>query len=56
MANILSLGLLAKQLGFESLDLLEKALDTVLPPHRKNLLPMNFKALKLGYEYDLLLV
>ncbi len=54
MANILSLGLLAKQLGFESLELLEKALDSVLPPHRKNLLPMNFKALKLGYEYDLL--
>lgn len=54
MANILSLGVLAKQLGFDSLDLLEKALDTVLPPHRKHLLPLNFKALKLGYEYDLL--
>lgn len=56
MANILSLGVLAKQLGFESLELLEKALDTVLPPHRKNLLPMNYNALKLGYEYDLLSV
>lgn len=54
MTNILSLGVLAKQLGFESLELLEKALDTVLPAHRKNLLPLNFKALKLGYEYDLL--
>lgn len=56
MANILSLGVLAKQLGFESLELLEKALDTVLPAHRKNLLPLNFKALKLGYEYDLLVI
>lgn len=56
MANIISLGVLAKQLGFESLELLEKALETVLPVHRRNLLPLNFKALKLGYEYDLLAV
>lgn len=54
MTNILSLGLLSKHLGFESLELLENALDTVLPVHRKNLLPLNFKALKLGYQYDLL--
>ena len=40
----------------ENLELLEKALDTVLPKHRKHLLPLNFKALKLGYEYDLLAV
>ncbi len=53
MTNILSLGLLAKELGFENLELLEQALDNVLPPHRKNLLPLNFKALKLGYTYDL---
>ncbi len=56
MANILSLGLLAKELKFENLALLEQALDTVLPPHRKSLLPLNFKALKLGYEYDLLTI
>ena len=32
---------------------LEKALDIVLPPHRKNLLPLNLKALQIGYEYEL---
>ncbi len=54
MANILSLGLLARQLNFKDLNLLEKALETVIPAHRKNLLPLNNKALNLGYEYDLL--
>ena len=29
------------------------ALDIVIPPHRKSLLPLNIKALKIGYEYDL---
>lgn len=53
MTNILSLGVLAKISGLTSLDTLEKALDNVLPPHRKNLLPLNCKALKIGYEYDL---
>lgn len=53
MANILSLGVLAKTSGLVSTETLEKALDKVLPPHRKNLLPMNFNALKIGYEYDL---
>lgn len=53
MTNILSLGVLAKISGLVSLDVLEHALDTVIPPHRKNLLPLNIKALKIGYEYDL---
>ncbi len=56
MTNILSLGALAKVSSLTSLDTLENALDNVLPPHRKNLLPMNCKALKIGYEYDLSLV
>jgi 2-oxoglutarate ferredoxin oxidoreductase subunit gamma len=54
MANILALGVLAKTSGLLSLEKVEKALDTVIPPHRKNLLPLNLKALKIGYEYDLL--
>ena len=37
-----------------SLEYLNQALDAVIPPHRKNLLPLNIKALKIGYEYDLL--
>ena len=54
MANILSLGFLAKAEGSIDIATLEQALDRVIPPHRKNLLPLNIKALKIGYEYDLL--
>lgn len=54
MANILSLGILAKASKLVSLDTLNQALDNVIPPHRKKLLPLNIKALKIGYEYDLL--
>ncbi|MFR1672856.1 MAG: 2-oxoacid:acceptor oxidoreductase family protein [Candidatus Gastranaerophilaceae bacterium] len=54
MTNILALGLAAKVSKIVSLESLTAALDTVIPPHRKNLLPMNLKALKIGYEYDLL--
>ena len=54
MANILALGILAKASKMISLEHLIDALDRVLPPHRKNLLPLNIKALKIGYEYDLL--
>ena len=54
MANILSLGILAKADNIVSLETLNQALDAVIPPHRKNLLPLNIKALKIGYEYDLL--
>lgn len=54
MSNILSLGLLAKASGLVSLSTLEKALNNVIPPHRKQLIPKNIEALKLGYEYDFL--
>ena len=54
MANILALGIVAKVSKLTSLDTLNKALDNVIPPHRKNLLPLNIEALKIGYEYDLL--
>lgn len=56
MANMLSLGLLSKSSGLLSVDILEKALDTVLPAHRKNLLPLNKSAMEMGYKYDLLTV
>lgn len=52
MANILALGLVAKISGLVNIAELEKALDLVIPEHRKNLLPLNIKALKIGYEYD----
>ena len=54
MANILALGIVAKASKMISLEHLIDALDRVLQPHRKNLLPLNIKALKIGYEYDLL--
>ena len=56
MSNILALGILSKVSGLVSLETLEKALNNVIPPHRKNLIPKNIEALKLGYEYDLLTV
>ena len=56
MANILSLGILSKVSNLVSLENLEKALNNVIPPHRRNLIPKNLEALKLGYEYDLLKV
>lgn len=54
MTNMLSLGILIQSSGLLSVDILEKALDTVLPPHRKKLLPMNKQAMEMGYKYDLL--
>lgn len=54
MANILALGLVAKASKMITIEHLNQALDTVLPAHRKNLLQLNIKALKIGYEYDLL--
>lgn len=56
MANILSLGVLAKASDLISIDKLTKALDTVLPPHRKNLLPKNIEALNLGFNFQPALV
>ncbi len=56
MTNILSLGVLVKACGLTSLETVTQALDKVLPPHRKNLLPMNIKALNIGYAYDFSLV
>lgn len=54
MTNILALGLLSKASKLVSIETIGQALDTVIPPHRKNLLPLNLKALQIGYEYELL--
>ena len=56
MANILALGIVAKVSKLTTLETLTQALDNVIPPHRKNLLPLNIEALKIGYEYDLLAI
>ena len=54
LTNILAFGIAAKVSKLTSIETLTNALDNVIPPHRKNLLPLNLKALKIGYEYDLL--
>ena len=54
MTNILALGILAKASKLVSVETLSHALDNVIPPHRKNLPPLNLKASQIGYEYDLL--
>ncbi|MDR1168719.1 MAG: 2-oxoacid:acceptor oxidoreductase family protein [Heliobacteriaceae bacterium] len=56
MANMLALGILAKAGRLVSVESLMKALDKVIPPHRRNLLPLNIDALKIGYAYDLVAV
>ena len=54
MTNILALGILAKVSKLVTLESLNDALAAVIPAHRKNLMPLNLKALKIGYDYDLL--
>lgn len=52
IANIIALGILAKISQLTSVESLHKALDAVLPEHRKNLLPLNLKALELGFNFQ----
>ena len=54
MTNILALGIAAKVSKLTSIETLTNALDNVIQKKKKNLLPLNLKALKIGYEYDLL--
>lgn len=51
MANILSLGILAKASNLISIEKLTVALDSILPEHRKHLLPINIKALEAGFAF-----
>lgn len=53
IANIISLGLLAKISKLTSIESLHSALENILPEHRKNLLPLNLKALEAGFGYAL---
>jgi 2-oxoglutarate ferredoxin oxidoreductase subunit gamma len=53
IANIISLGILASVSKLTSIESLHKALDYILPEHRKNLLPLNLKALEAGFNYAL---
>ncbi|HNW25809.1 MAG TPA: 2-oxoacid:acceptor oxidoreductase family protein [Candidatus Gastranaerophilaceae bacterium] len=51
ISNIISLGILAKVSNLTSIQSLHSALDSVLPEHRKNLLPLNLKALEMGFNF-----
>lgn len=53
IANIIALGIFAKISKLTSIETLHEALDKVLPEHRKNLLPLNLKALELGFNFAL---
>ncbi len=53
IANIISLGILAKVSKLTSIESLHDALESILPAHRKNLLPLNLKALEAGFNYSL---
>lgn len=53
ISNIISLGMLAKISKLTSIETLHDAIDRVLPEHRKNLLPLNLKALETGFSLEL---
>lgn len=53
IANIISLGILAKVSKLTSIESLHNAIEHILPEHRKNLLPLNLKALEAGFNYAL---
>lgn len=53
ISNIISLGMLIKASKLTSIETLHKALGSVLPEHKKNLLPLNLKALELGFKLQL---
>ncbi|MDD3436413.1 MAG: 2-oxoacid:acceptor oxidoreductase family protein [Candidatus Gastranaerophilales bacterium] len=50
ISNIISLGILSKIGKLTSIETLHKALDMVLPEHKKNLLPLNLEALETGFN------
>lgn len=52
ISNIIALGILARISNLTSIDTLHNALDKVLPEHRKNLLPINLKALEVGFGFQ----
>lgn len=54
IANIISIGMLTKISKLTSIKTLHKALENILPEHRKNLLPINLKALELGLNFELI--
>lgn len=50
MANIILLGKLLKATGFTSMDTMKKTVENVVPPKKKDLIPVNLNAIDLGYN------
>ena len=50
MANIILLGKLLKATEFTSLETIEKTVEKVVPPRKKDLIPVNLQAIRLGYD------
>lgn len=51
LANMIMTGLLARQTGLCSMEVLEKAMAKCVPPRKKDMIEMNMKALEIGYNY-----
>ena len=47
---MIALGLLSKVSNLSTIKQIHNGLDNVLPEHRKNLLPLNLKALEAGFN------
>lgn len=52
LSNIIVLGQTLKASSFTSFEVLKKAIEKCVPPKKQHLLEPNFKALKIGFEYQ----
>ncbi len=52
LANIIAVGKVAKETGFASRELLQRAFEKSIPPKKKDMLESNLKALELGWNWD----
>lgn len=50
VANMIVLGVFARETGEVKLDFLKDSLEKILPPRRHNLIPINVKALERGFK------
>ena len=51
LANMILLGKVIKESGVVTMDGIEEAMKKVVPPKKADLIEINLKAIRLGYEY-----
>lgn len=51
-ANIILAGKFLAECGFESEEMIRKVFEKIFPPHKKDLIENNMKAIKIGMNYD----